>query len=1495
MNTWRKQGLYDPSFEKENCGVGFIADIKGRKSSQIIKDGLTILKNMAHRGATGADPETGDGAGILIQVPHEMLVEEFGNKNVTMPKEGRYGLGMVFLPLEPNSRYNCEGIIERVVKEEGLEVLRWREVPVNDKACGNSARSTLPVVQQFIVDGRGYEQKEIEKKLYVIRKRIEQEVEQSKTQYKEKFYICSLSTRTVVYKGQFLAKQVDQFYLDFQHDKMKSAMAVVHQRYSTNTFPSWKLAHPYRLIAHNGEINTIKGNVKWMNAREGVMKSTELGEDLAKTFPIIQPGGSDSCSLDNVLELLLINGYSFSHALKMLVPQAWRYDVKMPESLRAFYEYHEGLMEPWDGPATIVFSDGVQIGATLDRNGLRPARYIVTKDHKVIMASELGVLNIDEKNVAEKGKLSPGSIFVVDTKEERIKTDEEIKEVIANKKGYSQWIKENEIAINKVKITKTLDTLKDEELLEKQRVFGYTEEELRRVIAAMVDGNAEALSSMGNDVPIAILSEKPQLLFNYFRQLFAQVTNPPIDPIREKKVMSLNQYIGRSGNILEKIDEKKANSFIELEQPILYKEKMEKLMSLDIDTLRSIRIPMLYDVEQKEKGLNEALSALKSRVEDSIAQGYRIIVLSDRDVNKFRAAIPSLLAVSSLNNYLIEKRLRSKVDIVIETGEARDPFHMAVLLGYGATAIYPYVALDTIEQLVKKQEYVEEKDLEIAAMNYVRSIGKGIRKITSKMGISTLRSFSGSQIFEAIGLDKDIIEEHFSGTVGRLSGIKMEGIAKEVYQRHTKAFGISYQNELLDMGGEIHWRKNNEAHLFNPDTISKLQHACRTEDYDLYQQYARLVNEQSKELKTIRGMFELNNKSKINIEEVEPIEKIMKRFATGAMSFGSLSKEAHENLAIAMNKIGAQSNSGEGGEDQKRYKEKDGINKNSSIKQIAAGRFGVNANYAIHADELQIKVAQGAKPGEGGHLPGYKVTDEIARVRNSVKGIDLISPPPHHDIYSIEDLEQLIYDLKSINTRARVSVKLVSEAGVGTVAAGVAKGSADMVLISGHDGGTGAAPVTSVKTAGMPWEIGLAETQQTLLLNNLRSRIRVQVDGQMKTGRDVLIGALLGAEEFGFATAPLVVSGCIMMRKCHNNTCPVGVATQDPELRKNFQGKPEHVINFFKFIAMEVRELLAEIGCKTLDEAIGRVDLIKIDQDNNNWKTKQVDFSEILYKPELPSRFGVRKLKNQDNPTIGSLDRQLMPQLEQVFEKQTPIKIDTVVNNVDRAIGATISERVIKTFGEKGLKEDTIDISLTGVAGQSFGSFLASGVTVRLKGDANDYVGKSLSGGKIIIQKHEDADIAAEDNVIAGNTLLYGATNGEAYINGRVGERFGVRNSGADAVVEGVGDHGCEYMTGGTVVILGQTGTNFGAGMSGGVAYVYDQDGDFSTRCNFEMITLEKLTKKDLNQLKIMLEKHIENTQSEKAKRILTNFETYSEKFVKAISPQYKAIIEKMA
>jgi len=1492
-----KQGLYDPCMEKDNCGVGFIAHMKGKKSHSIVQQGVQILANLHHRGAVGADPNTGDGAGILIQIPHAFLAKKTSELGFTLPNEGEYGVGMVFLPQEPNARYFCEGICERVIENENLELLGWRDVPQDSTACGLTAGGTRPMVHQLFIKKGDLSLETFERKLYIVRKQIELAVREANHRYTEAFYVCSLSSKTMVYKGQLLAFQIPEFFPDLVDEDMVSAIALVHQRYSTNTFPSWDRAQPFRFLAHNGEINTLRGNVNWMNAREGVLKSDVFGDELSKVFPVIEPNGSDSANLDNVLELLVASGKPLAHAISMLIPEAWQEHESMSETKKGFYEYHAGLMEPWDGPAAVAFTDGKQIGAILDRNGLRPARYVITSDDLVCMASETGVLPFSTESILEKGRLQPGRMFLIDTEEGRIISDEEIKEGLATAKPYKEWVDRNKVVLSDLSVPHDIIPLGEQRLLQYQKVFGYTEEELKKIIAPMAKTANEAIVSMGNDASLAVLSNKPQLLYNYFKQLFAQVTNPPIDPIREKLVMSNIQLLGDRGSFLGELDESVDINFIELKQPILDNASFEKLVHISHKDFRSIKIPTLYNVAEGGAGLEKALDLLNSHVEDTISEGYNIIILSDRGTDKYSAPIPSLLACASVHHHLIRKKLRTKVDIIVETGDARDIMHMALLIGYGVDAINPYVALDTIHYLVNSGLYINTPSLtvEAAQSNYIKALASSLLKTFSKMGIGTLQSYHGAQIFEAVGIDSKTTNAYFPGTASRLEGIGLDIIAKEVADRHHMAFNPlrnPYPN-LLE-GGSHQWRTNEENHLFNPDTIQKLQHSCRTNDFKLFREYSSLIDNQATRLNTIRGMLKFKTRQSIALDEVEPIESILKRFSTGAMSFGSISKEAHETLAVAMNTIGGKSNSGEGGESKERLY--DSL-KRSSIKQVASGRFGVNTEYLVNCTEIQIKMAQGAKPGEGGHLPGDKVSEDIALVRNSTPGIDLISPPPHHDIYSIEDLAQLIYDLKNVNEEARINVKLVSEVGVGTVAAGVSKAHADVVLISGHDGGTGAAPYSSVKYAGLPWELGLAETQQTLLLNDLRSRIVVQADGQMKTGRDIAIAALLGAEEFGFATAALVVSGCIMMRKCQNNTCPVGVATQDPELRKYFKGKPEHIVNFFTFIATELREYMAQLGFKTVAEMVGRVDVLEVNKAVLTEKASGINFDNILYKPELPARIVPRCVTKQDHNLKNILDRTLIADAKDALENGTPVYKEYAIRNIHRTIGTMLAGEVARVTKGAYLPEDTIHYKFNGSAGQSFGCFATKGMTFELEGDSNDYVGKGLSGGKIIVYPPKNATFVPGDNIIVGNTLLYGATAGEIYIRGIAGERFAVRNSGVRAVVEGVGDHGCEYMTGGVAVILGRTGRNFGAGMSGGMAFVLDEAGDFESKhCNYQIVISEKLEiDSDIILIKDMIQKHFDYTGSTKAKEILDNFAQYQSKFIKVISPAYKKILYKPA
>lgn len=1489
-----KQGLYDPQFEKDNCGVGFVANIKGKKSHTIIKQGLEVLVNLTHRGAVGADPDTGDGAGILIQIPHDFLAKETEKLGFTLPEAGKYGVGMIFLPQEPNARYFCEGICERELEKEDLTLLGWRNVPINQDACGLTARGTCPMVHQLFINQGDYSDTEFNTKLYIVRKQIENAIRNTDKSYMEAFYVCSLSQKTMIYKGQLLASQIPEFYVDLQDETMESAIAIVHQRYSTNTFPSWDRAQPFRYLAHNGEINTLRGNVNWMNAREGSMESEVLGENVKKLFPVIEPNGSDSANLDNALELLVAGGKSLAHAICMLIPEAWQAHETMDDDKKGFYEYHAGIMEPWDGPAGVAFTDGIQIGATLDRNGLRPARYLVTDDDLCVMASETGVLPFEAHTIVKKGRLQPGRMFLIDTNEGRIISDEEIKETLAKSKDYKGWVERNKIVLEDLNDPHAIMHLSPDRLLQLQKVFGFTEEELKKSITPMIQDGKEYIASMGNDSPLAVLSDQPQLLYNYFKQLFAQVTNPPIDPIRESLVMSLKQIIGDRGSILADLDESKDVGFIELDQPILSHSSFERLVHIKHKDFRAIRIPALFAVEKGGEGLKEALDMLNAHVEENISDGYNIIVISDRNVDKYAAPIPSLLAAASVHHHLISKKLRTKVDLVVETGDARDVMSMALLIGYGVDAIYPYMVLDTIKSLVSTGTYQPEKiDYDKAVSNYIKATGKGLLKTFSKMGIGTLQSYHGAQIFEAVGIKSEVIDTYFPGTASRIEGIDLDIIAKEVSIRHDKAYA-EHRNPYKGLyEGDFHqWRKEGGGHLFNPDTIHKLQHSCRTNDYNLYKEYAGLINNQASKLNTIRGLLKFKTQGSIPLSEVEPVEKILPRFATGAMSFGSLSAEAHTTLAKAMNKIGGKSNSGEGGEDRHRLYD---LDERSSIKQVASGRFGVTTEYLVNCTELQIKMAQGAKPGEGGHLPGHKVSETIAKVRHTTPGIDLISPPPHHDIYSIEDLAQLIFDLKNVNKDARINVKLVAEVGVGTVAAGVSKAHADVVLISGHDGGTGAAPLNSIKYTGLPWELGLSETQQTLLMNDLRSRIVVQTDGQLKTGRDVAVAALMGAEEFGFATAALVVCGCIMMRKCQKNTCPVGVATQDPELRKYFKGDPEHVINFFTFMAEELREYMAEMGFRTVDEMIGRVDMLEPNKDLLTWKTKNIDFNSILYKPELPSRIGVKCTSKQDHGLDDILDRQLIMDAEPAIKNGTKVVKTYDIKNTDRTVGAMLASEVAKATKGNYLPEDTIHFKFNGSAGQSFGCFATEGMTFELEGDCNDYMGKGLSGGKIIVYPPSDVTYVPEENIIVGNTLLYGATSGEVFIRGVAGERFLVRNSGVTAVVEGAGDHCCEYMTGGIAVVLGKTGRNFGAGMSGGQAFVLDVDGDFKENyVNYQIVTAESLTESgDIELVKSLIKRHVEYTNSSYAKEILDNFDSYQSKFVKVISPAYKEVLAK--
>ena len=1492
------QGLYHPAHEHDACGIGFVASISGTKSHDIIEKGIRVLLNLAHRGACGCDPETGDGAGVLIQIPHKFFARECEKLGFKLPKAGSYGIGMVFLPVEKHPRLQCEGILERILREEGLTVLGWRDTPVYASAIGRVARASQPYIQQiFIGCAAGTGEDAFERKLYVVRKRTENEVRESGMEDAEMFYIPSLSCRTIVYKGLLQAPQIENFYRELSDPDVVSALCLVHQRFSTNTFPSWQRAHPYRYIAHNGEINTLRGNVNWMHARQSLLKSPLFGDDLQKLFPVITPDGSDSSNFDNAVELLLQAGRSLPHVMAMLIPEAWSGNPHMKPEKRAFYEYHACMMEPWDGPAAIAFTDGRVIGATLDRNGLRPGRYVVTHDDLVVMASEAGVLDIAPEQVKKKGRLQPGKMFLVDTVAGRIISDKEIKQTLASQQPYAKWVAENQITMDQLPEPSRMHFPDAETLLRRQRAFGYSDEDLRMILAPMAGNGAEPVGSMGTDTPLACLSDKPQSLFNYFKQLFAQVTNPPIDPIREEMVMSLISYIGSERNILEEAPEN--CHMMKLAHPLLTNRDLEKLRRVSNRDLLATTLPALFRASDGEPGLRRALDELCRRASQAVKAGYSLLILSDRGVDKDYAPIPCLLALAAVHNLLVREETRTQVALITESGEPREVMHFALLSGYGASAINPYLALESVEDLAWHGELGEGITPEQAVQHFLKAIKKGLLKTFSKMGISTLQSYQGAQVFEAIGLDEELIESYFTGTASRIEGVGLPVLAAEAQLKHEFAFRPLTESETeLAIGGNYHQRVNGEYHLLNPLTISKLQQAVRQDSFKTFEEYTDLIDNQNAQLCTLRGLMRLKKADNpVPIEEVESAKEIVKRFTTGAMSFGSISKEAHETLAIAMNRIGGKSNTGEGGEDEERFKpDANGDLRRSAVKQVASARFGVTANYLVNADELQIKMAQGAKPGEGGQLPGHKVDDVIARLRHSIPGVGLISPPPHHDIYSIEDLAQLIYDLKSVNPKARIAVKLVAEVGVGTVAAGVAKAHADVVLISGDTGGTGASPLSSIKHAGIPWELGLAETQQVLLLNDLRSRIRVQTDGKLQTGRDVVIAALLGAEEFGFATTPLIAMGCIMMRKCHLNTCSVGIATQDPALRKQFQGQPEHVINFFFFIAEQVRQYMAELGFRTVDEMVGHVEMLDVETANDywkdHWKARGLDFSAILYNPPVPSRVARRCIHKQDHGLDQALGHTILGHLRDTLDTLTPIEINLPVRNVHRSVGAILSGEIARRYGSAGLPDDTIKLNLTGSAGQSLGAFLAKGVTLTLEGDANDYVGKGLSGGRIVVYPPRGSSFAPEENILIGNVALYGATSGEAFFNGMAGERFAVRNSGSTAVVEGVGDHGCEYMTNGLVLVLGACGRNFAAGMSGGLAYVFDERGDFTEkRCNLESVDLEPLlVAKDIQIVRDLVTRHHELTGSPRAKWILDNWSEQASRFIKVFPHEFKRV-----
>ncbi|MGA2041268.1 MAG: glutamate synthase large subunit [Bryobacteraceae bacterium] len=1480
------QGLYDPAQERDSCGIGFVANIKGQKSHDIIVKGIQVLINLTHRGACGCDPETGDGAGVLIQIPHKFFARECAKRGFTLPPAGEYGVGMTFLPVERHDRLQCEGILERIVTEEGLTVLGWRDTPINGAAIGREARNSQPYIQQiFVARGKGMTEDQLERKLYLVRKRAEIEVAKSDLPEKGFFYMPSFSCRTIVYKGLLLAPQIANFYPELSDPDVTSALCLVHQRFSTNTFPTWQLAHPYRFIAHNGEINTLRGNVNWMHARQSVLESPLFGADIKKLFPIIQPGGSDSAAFDNALELLVMAGRGISHAMAMLIPEAWSGNPDMNPQKRAFYEYHASLMEPWDGPAAIAFTDGRSIGATLDRNGLRPARYLVTNDDLIIMASEAGVLPVKPEDVKLKGRLQPGKMLLVDTVGGRIISDKELKASLYGRNPYQLWIKENQVHIHELPEPPREYAVEPDTLLLRQRAFGYTDEDLKMILGPMAAKGEEPIGSMGADTPLACLSDKPQPLFNYFKQLFAQVTNPPIDPIREEMVMSLISYIGTERNILAETPQHCHT--LRLPHPILTNRDLERLRRVSQGSFLATTLPMLFAVEEGNRGLERALDQLCRRASLAIQSGYTLLILSDRGLDQDYAPIPSLLALTAVHNHLVREETRTQVALIIESGEPREVMHFALLIGYGASAVNPYLALETL-QAGQLQDTGVKPDK--AVVHFIKAINKGLLKTFSKMGISTLQSYRGAQVFEAIGLSKRLVDRYFTGTVSRIEGVDLDVLAREAILKHQYAFQPRNESDTdLAIGGTYQYRERGEYHLFNPQTIATLQHAVRRNSFATFQEYTELIDGQNRQLTTLRGMLEIKKADQpIPLEEVEPVASIVKRFATGAMSFGAISKEAHETLAVAMNRIGGKSNTGEGGEDEERFAD----GRRSAVKQVASGRFGVTANYLVNADELQIKMAQGAKPGEGGQLPGHKVDAEIARVRHSIPGVGLISPPPHHDIYSIEDLAQLIYDLKNVNPSARISVKLVAEVGVGTVAAGVAKAHADVVLISGDSGGTGASPLSSIRHAGIPWELGLAETHQVLVLNDLRGRIRVQTDGKLQTGRDVVIAALLGAEEFGFSTAPLVAMGCIMMRKCHLNTCPVGVATQDPALRAKFRGTPEQVINFFFFIAEQVRAYMAQMGFRTFDEMVGRVDMLDPRAALDHWKAKGLDLSMLLYNPQVPLRIARRCVQAQDHGLDQALDYKLIDHAGDAIDGGAPIVIKLPIRNIHRTVGAMLSGEIARKHGSAGLPDGTIHFQFTGSAGQSFGAFLAHGVTLELEGDANDYVGKGLSGGKLIVYPPRSSTFLPEENIVIGNVALYGATSGEAFLNGMAGERFAVRNSGATAVVEGLGDHGCEYMTNGLVVVLGKVGRNFAAGMSGGIAYVLDEKGDFAEkRCNTAAVDLESVGEADAGLLHGLIYRHVECTASPRGTWILENWEQMVPKFVKIFPHEYKRVL----
>ncbi len=1487
------QGLYDPAHEHDACGVGFVVNIKGVRSHAIVRQALQVLCNLLHRGACGCEVNTGDGAGILLQIPDRFLRRQCAALGITLPAAGDYGAGLVFLPRDLAEREKIQGLMATIVAEEGQRLLGWRDLPTDDRVLGASAVSVEPHMKQvFIGRGAGVtDQAHFERKLYVLRKRFEHAVDALDVPGRRFFYLPSLSSRTIIYKGMLSADQIDPMFPDLADPEVESALALVHQRFSTNTFPSWPLAHPYRYIAHNGEINTLRGNINWMRAREALCRSEVLGDDLKKVFPVIREGGSDSATFDNVLEFLVMNGRSLPHAILMMIPEPWGGHESMSPERKAFYEYHSSLMEPWDGPASIAFTDGTVIGAVLDRNGLRPSRYYVTKDDIVVMASEVGVLDIPPENILIKERLHPGKIFLVDTAQGRIISDDEIKSSLAAERPYAQWLADNLIDIEQLP-DHPVPAPDHEAVLAHQMTFGYTHEDLRLLLGPMARQGEEPIGSMGTDTALAVLSDKPRMLYDYFKQLFAQVTNPPLDAIREELVTSMESTVGPERNLLH--PEPESCRQIKIKYPVIDNRELAKLARVATHGFRATTLSMLYPVAEGSAGLERALDALRARASEAIAAGHNIVILSDRGVDRTQAAVPSLLATAAVHHHLVREGTRTRCALILETGDAREVHHVALLIGYGAGAVNPWVAFETLDDMIRQGMLVDIEPAQ-AVKNYIKALNKGILKVMSKMGISTLQSYCGAQIFEALGLDKAFVDRYFTGTASRVGGIGLDIVAEEVRRRHADAFPARpVGRPELDWGGEYQWRRDGEYHLFNPDTVFKLQHATRSGQYTVFREYSKLVDEQSRHLATLRGLFAFKTVARpVPIDEVESVEAILKRFATGAMSYGSISQEAHETLAIAMNRIGGKSNTGEGGEDPARYKrDPNGDWRRSAIKQVASARFGVTSEYLVNADDLQIKMAQGAKPGEGGQLPGSKVYPWIAQVRYATPGVGLISPPPHHDIYSIEDLAQLIHDLKNSNPKARIHVKLVAEVGVGTVAAGVAKAHADVVLISGHDGGTGASPLTSLKHGGVPWELGLAETQQVLVMNKLRGRIVVQVDGQIKTGRDVVIAALLGAEEYGFSTGPLVVMGCIMMRVCHLNTCPVGVATQDPELRKRFAGDPKFVENFFRFVAQEVREYMAQLGVRTMDEMIGRVDLLDLAPALDHWKAKGLDYSAILRQVDMPDSVARRCVVAQDHGLDKALDNTLIARCAEALQHKTQVELSLPIRNVNRTVGTMLGYEVTTRWGGAGLPDDTITVHFTGSAGQSFGAFVPRGISFTLEGDANDYWGKGLSGGKLAVFPPRQATFVPEQNIVIGNVALYGATSGEAYVRGVAGERFAVRNSGALAVVEGIGDHGCEYMTGGRVVVLGETGRNFAAGMSGGIAYVLDLAGDFRRRCNLGMVEVELLAQApDIETVRDLIARHVAATRSTYAEKILADWAALQPKFVKVMPKDYKRVL----